>query len=118
MSAMKQALFSVLVAGAVSCLPLVLRLASFLWVPGSLINAFLFGVRAQMTAPSWLRVVSNMIMWSPAAIFWFSPPEVGTEQSSPADPKRGQGLVHILDRFADSMAADCATFRYGFRWRP
>lgn len=61
---MKRALFWILVAAAVSCLPLVLRRAWFLWLPGGLATVFLLSVRAQIMAPAWLRVLSNTIVWS------------------------------------------------------
>jgi hypothetical protein len=68
MSKVQRAGVSILIAGAVSVLPLFLALTGFLSVPGAMLTLLLFGPRVQMTEPL-VRAPMNFIVWSAGLYF-------------------------------------------------
>jgi hypothetical protein len=60
----KRLAFSVLIASAVSLLPIALPFFTFLWFPGTAVGLMLFGTRTLFTSFTPVRAVASAILWS------------------------------------------------------
>ena len=83
----RRLVFSILIAIAVSLLPLAIGFFTFLWLPGTLVGRILFGTRILVSSFSPLRAALSAIIWSLVLYFgtalwkWGEP---GTTIEAPA----------------------------------
>jgi hypothetical protein len=63
-SNLQRALYSVLIASAVSLLPLAVQFFTFVWFPGTAVGLIVFGTRILFSSFIPVRVVASAILWS------------------------------------------------------